>query len=73
MHLTPYVSRTYLAGARGSTVRLRDTFQRKLGFLSAPPFPTFLPGDEGWESEDELLSPEAAAPPAAPPDTRKKR
>ena len=54
-------------------VRLRDTLQGKLGFRSAPPFPTFLPGDPGWESEDELLSPEAAEVPAAPADTKKRR
>jgi len=54
-----------IPGARGSTIRIKDCSHPKMGFLSPPPFPTFLPGDPGSESDDELLAPAATELPAA--------
>jgi len=53
-------------GCKGATVRLRDSNHPKLGFGSTPPpFPTFLPGDPGWEEEDDLLCTQALHLPEA--------
>ena len=48
-----------VAGAKGTEVRIRDTALPKRAFApqSPPPFPTFLPGDEGSEDSAEMLAP----------------
>jgi len=60
-----------IPGARGSTIRIRDCNHPKMGFKEPPPFPTFIPGDPGSESEDELVTPTATEMPA--PKVGKKR
>ena len=73
----PKLNLLYLVGSvpgtRGAMVRIRDTNHPKLGFSSAPPFPTYLPpADAGEEEEWELLSPAATEVPAAPTTGKRK-
>ena len=73
----PKLNLVYLVGSvpgtRGAMVRIRDTNHPKLGFSSAPPFPTYLPpADAGEEEEWELLSPAATEVPAAPTTGKRK-
>ena len=53
-----------MAGANGSTVKIRDSIQHKLDFATlgiTPPFPTALPGDPGYDDDAELVCPEGQA------------
>jgi hypothetical protein len=52
-----------IPGATGCEVRLRDSLCRKQEIFTAStplPFPTFLPGDTHYDSEEELLCPAAS-------------
>ena len=60
-----------IPGTLGSTLRIRDSLRPKLRFTSPPPFPTFLPGDPGDDTQEELLCPQATELPAASTGKRK--
>jgi large subunit ribosomal protein L3 len=51
-------------GSKGCEVRMRDSLLPKQTFATPPPFPTFLPGDDGDDDMEELLAPLALEVPA---------
>lgn len=61
--VVPKYNLLYLVGSvpgpRGTDVKLRDTKVTSKRFKSAPPFPTFLPGDEepAGDAPDEISAP----------------
>ena len=61
-----------IPGTRGATIRIRDSEHPKHRMREPPPFPTFLPGDPGDGTEEELLCKEATELPVEPAGKKKK-